>query len=98
MATPNAFGHNKSQLKANNNKRFHMPYSRKLERFRMLSFAALCVLAFASISAPWQASAAMQAEPTSTRPLALTDIMKFREIERQVWNDTGTVYAYDAVP
>ncbi|WP_157957885.1 S9 family peptidase [Aliidiomarina celeris] len=75
-----------------------MPYSRKLVRFRMLSSAALCLLAVAAVSAPWQASVAMQAEPTSTRPLALTDIMKFREIERQVWSENGAVYAYDAVP
>src|SRR5690554_5806147 len=32
------------------------------------------------------------------RPLAVTDIMKFREIERQVWSEAGNVYAYDAVP
>jgi len=32
------------------------------------------------------------------RPLAVTDIMQFREIERQVWSDDGRIYAYDAVP
>lgn len=31
-------------------------------------------------------------------PLAFTDIMQFREIERQVWDDAGRTYAYSAVP
>lgn len=32
------------------------------------------------------------------RPLAITDIMKFREIQQQAWSKSGQVYAYAAVP
>lgn len=39
-----------------------------------------------------------QAQEAETRPLAVTDIMKFREIARQDWSENGLVYAYDAVP
>jgi len=59
-------------------------------------FQALVLLVFTSAS--FMASATTEQQANELRPLAVTDIMKFREIERQAWNETGLVYAYGAVP
>ncbi|WP_165831927.1 MULTISPECIES: S9 family peptidase [Gammaproteobacteria] len=63
----------------------------------IVSLAVLLPLTFAS----WQGvtTLAHADEPSGEqRPLSVSDIMKFREIERQDWSDSGLVYAYDAVP
>lgn len=60
------------------------------------AFQALVLLVFTSAS--FMATATADTPTNALRPLAVTDIMKFREIERQTWNETGLVYAYGAVP
>src|SRR5690554_307215 len=55
------------------------------------------VLVFLTTTSFVSSQAWAQAEVTP-RPLAVTDIMKFREIKHQVWSESGHVYAYSAVP